>query len=81
MTLMPNTSRAAIDTASLLVKSCLTLMLVSRTQLDPAIVFSLAQIAFALVTLVGYGIFAGPDAVRSLRWKGVSARRCEWVEC
>jgi hypothetical protein len=59
--------RAGVDTASLLAKSGLTLLLVSLTDMDPALVFSLAQIAFSLVTLLSYGVFVGPDVLRSLQ--------------
>ena len=59
--------RAGVDTSALLVKSGLTLLLVSRTNLEPALVFSLAQIASALVTLLAYAAFTGPEVLRSLR--------------
>ena len=59
--------RAGVDTSALLVKSGLTLLLVSRTNLEPALVFSLAQIASALVTLLAYAAFTGPEVIRSLR--------------
>ena len=63
----PDACRAGVDTSALLVKSGLTLLLVSRTNLEPALVFSLAQIAFALVTLLAYAAFTGPEVLRSLR--------------
>ena len=58
-----------MDTCATLVKSCLTLFLVSQTQLEPAIVFSVAQIAFAVVTLLAYLFFTGKEAWRSLQRK------------
>lgn len=58
-----------MDTCALLVKSCLTLFLVSKTKMEPAIVFSVAQIAFAVVTLFAYLFFTGRDVWRSMQHK------------
>ena len=46
--------RAGIDTAAMLTKCLLTLLLVRHTSLAPALVFAAAQLAFSGVVLLGY---------------------------
>jgi hypothetical protein len=46
--------RASIDTAAMITKCVVTLALVMRTALAPALVFAAAQLAFAGVVLLGY---------------------------
>ncbi|KAF8057727.1 r [Scenedesmus sp. PABB004] len=66
--------RAAIETAALLAKCGLTLVLVSRTALHPARVFAAAQLAYAGVVAASYAAYgltlaaAGELRVRSWRW-------------
>ncbi|KAG1680360.1 hypothetical protein FOA52_015451 [Chlamydomonas sp. UWO 241] len=59
--------RATIDTVSLLLKSALTLYLVSHSALPPATIFSLAQLAYACAVLVAYAAAVGGEAVAGLR--------------
>lgn len=47
-------------------KSGLTLLLVSRTRMEPALVFGAAQVAFALITLGAYLWACGGEAAGSL---------------
>lgn len=49
--------RVVVDTLSLMTKSLVTLALVSRTAVPPALAFSFAQLGFAGVTLLGYGVY------------------------
>lgn len=46
--------RASIDTAAMITKCLVTLALVSRTAMAPALVFAAAQLAFSGVVLAGY---------------------------
>lgn len=51
--------RAAIDTAAMITKCSVTLALVTLLpELHPALVFAAAQLAFAAVVLLGYGLYA-----------------------
>lgn len=63
--------RVAVEFASTLAKSVLTLLLVSRTRLPPALVFSWAQLALAIAVLLGYGTFG----LRLLRSRSRPGRR------
>lgn len=46
--------RASIDTAAMITKCLVTLGLVMRSSLAPALVFAAAQLAFSAVVLLGY---------------------------
>jgi oligosaccharide translocation protein RFT1 len=46
--------RARIDTAAMITKCLVTLVLVMRTSITPALVFAAAQLAFSGVVLLGY---------------------------
>lgn len=59
--------RASIDTAAMITKCLVTLVLVMRTPLAPALVFAAAQLAFSGVVLVGYARYG------LHLWKQVSA--------
>lgn len=48
-------TRASIDTAAMICKCLVTLLLVSRTGLAPALAFAAAQLVFSGVVLLGYG--------------------------
>jgi oligosaccharide translocation protein RFT1 len=48
-------TRASIDTAAMISKCLVTLLLVSRTGLAPALAFAAAQLVFSGVVLAGYG--------------------------
>lgn len=55
-----------MDTLSLLVKSGLTLLLVTQTAWEPALVFGVTQICSSLAILTLYAAAMGADAVKSL---------------
>lgn len=46
--------RASIDTAAMISKCLVTLALVTRTHMAPALVFAVAQLAFSGIILLGY---------------------------
>lgn len=46
--------RASIDTAAMISKCLVTLALVTKTRMAPALVFAVAQLAFSGVILLGY---------------------------
>jgi hypothetical protein len=58
--------RASIDTAAMITKCLVTLVLVMKTAMAPALVFAAAQLAFSGVVLVGYARYG------LLLWKQVS---------
>ncbi len=68
--------RALLDSAALTAKALLTLLLVAglagprARALPPAIVFSAAQLAFALTTLVGYVVGTGLGELRAAFQRG-----------
>lgn len=59
--------RAGIDTAAMITKCLVTLVLVSRTGMAPALVFAAAQLAFAAVVLAGYAAY-GRQLWRQVRF-------------
>lgn len=46
--------RASIDTAAMITKCLVTLAMVMKTAVAPALIFAAAQLAFSAVVLVGY---------------------------
>lgn len=64
--------RAGIDTAGMLLRGAVTLALLLRSRLPPALVFSAAQLAFAGLYLLGYLAFAAALAAKV----GPALNRC-----
>lgn len=62
--------RAGIDTAAMISKCSVTLLLVSKTSLHPALIFAAAQLAFSGVVLLGYLMFGMQllQKVNGCRW-------------
>ena len=58
------TLRVAVETAAMSARGLVTLALVQRPGLPPAIAFSWAQLAYATVTLGGYAAYFLPQLVR-----------------
>lgn len=59
--------RASIDTAAMITKCLVTLVMVMRTSITPALVFAAAQLAFSGVVLLGYARY-GLQLWRQVGW-------------